>query len=275
MHDRSTAGVTTQGLSRIAGGVALVAALLITGLVARSVLLGPDVEFEPQLAGGPATGDVTGYLGRIDRAARTIEVAQDGAGLRPVSLALTDEASITIHGHQARAGDLAKGMAARVFYEVRSDVKYVTAIEVTEAPAAAKAVSPAGGAATGGPADRPADTTPIVEARPEAESAPIEDTRPEAESAPLVAVRPSPPAPTPGAVQPPPSPPAKPPAPRAPSAPPPSVHTLATPPAKVPRPVASTEVASEASSRPTSPRAPVDSEVADGTAAVEWLLKGR
>ena len=280
--------MTAQGLSRIAGGVALAAVLVIAGLVARSLFRGPEPEFVPQLAGGPATGDMSGYLGRIDRAAGTIDVAGDLVGLRPVSLAVTHDTSITVLGKPGSLADLSKDMPVRVFYEVRHDVKYVTAIQVTEAPPAAQAhVAPAAGSGVGvgGATDtRPADNMPATEPKPVAEPRPAGDTTAgraaPAEKAVVAATTPpavtlpppaAPPATTPSTPRPAPpvaSPPAQPPATRAPSSPPPPVQALAPTPAKASQPVASTEGTAGAA-----PRRPAESDVADGTAAIDWLLK--
>jgi hypothetical protein len=305
--------VTAQGLSRIAGGVALAAVLVIAGLVARSVFRGPEPEFVPQLAGGPATGDMSGFLDRIDRTARTIDVAGDLVGLRPVSLAVTHDTSITVLGKPGSLADLSKDMPVRVFYEVRHDVKYVTAIQVTEAPPAAQAhVAPAtgSGVGVGGATDtRPADNMRATEPKPVAEAVPAGDTRSVGEARPVLdpksagaakgvadappatagraapaekavvaATTPpavpspppaAPPATTPSMPRPAPpvaSPPAQPPATRAPSSPPPPAQALA--PAKASQPVASTEGTAGAA-----PRRPAESDVADGTAAIDWLLK--
>jgi hypothetical protein len=321
--------VTAQGLSRIAGGVALVAVLVTVGLVARSALRGSEHEFVPQLAGGPATGDLTGYLGRIDRQAGTIDVAEDHVGRRAAAFAVTDATSITVRGKQGSLGDLARDMPVRVFYEVRNDVKYVTAILVIETPPAPQASTtpasrtPAGDAtprpeAQSAPETRPADTVPVVEPKPVAEAKPIGDARSlgETRSAPdpksataakgvtdatptttsrtapgdkapgekavVAATTPPPAAPTPPASPsaakpsaPTPAPPAapapvQPPSSRALSSPAPSVSPLAAAPATISRPIASPE---GAASGAEAQRRPAESDVADGTAAIDWLLR--
>ena len=242
--------MTAQGLSRVAGGVALVAVLVIAGLVARSALRGPEPDFVPQLAGGPATGDMTGYLGRIDRAAHTIDVTEDLVGLRPVSLAVTDDTAVTVRGAQGTLADLSKDMPVRVFYEMRHDVKLATAIQVVEPPPAAQVVAtPSAATVAVGPAEaRPSEPAPVIEPRPLAATAPVGDALVVGEARPA-------PDPKPSAMS---------------TAPKATPSVAAAPPTKVSRPVVPTDTVS----RPAAPRRPADTEATDGTAAIDWLLGG-
>jgi hypothetical protein len=226
--------MTARGLSRIAGAVAIVAVLVVTAMVTWSVLRPSDHESTTQVAGGPALGDLTGYVGRVDRESRTIDVSTSLLGVRPVILNVTNDTSIMVRGKQGGLGDLSKDMPVRVFYEVRDDVKYVTSIQVVteEAP---------------------------VEAKPPAEAkAPVEAT-----PAPPVTV--ATPKPTPPALEP-----VKP---RAPEAPPASIQAAAPPAAKPPRvPAATTEAAPVPPPRVSASR-PADTDADDGSAAIDWLLK--
>jgi hypothetical protein len=255
--------VTAQELSRIAGGIALAAVLVIAGLVAWSTLRAPEQEFVPQLAGGPAMGDMTGYLGRVDRDAHTIDVAENRVGVRAVSLALTDDTAITVHGRAGSLADLSKDMPVRVFYEVRNDVKYVTSIQVvTEEPRATPAnAAPTSGAEAKDSTDaKPAGGQPLADQKPVAESKPVPVTKPAAEA------RAVPPVPSPAAPVP---------TPREQPAPASSVQALAPPAVKPSRPAASpTEAAPVAPSRTATPPRPADSDAIDGTAAIDWLLRG-
>jgi hypothetical protein len=167
--------VTAQELSRIAGGIALIAVLVIAGLVAWSTLRAPEPEFVPQLAGGPAMGDMVGYVGRIDPETRTIDIAENPAGIRAVSFAVTNDTAITVHGKPSGLTDLAKDTPVRVSYEVRHDVKYVTAIQVvTEEPRPTQAnVAPSGGAEVKGSVETKAAETKADDAKP-AEAKPAE-----------------------------------------------------------------------------------------------------
>jgi len=225
--------MTAKGLSRIAGAVAIAAVLVVTAMVTWSVLRQSDHE-TPQIAGGPALGDLTGYVGRVDRESRTIDVSTSLLGVRPVILNVTNDTSIMVRGKQGGLGDLSKDMPVRVFYEVRDDVKYVTSIQVVteEAPVEAKP---------------PAEAKAPVEAKP---------------APPVTAATPKP---TPPALEP-----IKP---RAPEPLPASIQTATPPAAKPPRaPAATTEAAAAPPPRVSAPR-PADTDADDGSAAIDWLLK--
>ncbi len=178
--------MTAQGLSRIAGGAAIVAVLVVTGLVTWSYMNRAEHEFIPSQAGGPALGDLTGYVGRVDREARTIDVSESLLGIRPTLLTVTSDTSIMVRGKQGGIGDLSKDMPVRVFYEVRNDVKYVTSLQVmtedtqTARPAADEA-KPA--------AEAKASTEPAVESKPPAESKPPMEPKPPVEARPAVAAK--------------------------------------------------------------------------------------
>lgn len=165
-----------QRVSRIIGGVAILGVLMIAAMVTWSVLRPADPGPSLPLAEGPALGDLTGYVGRVDRAARTLHVTDNLLGLRPVMLVVTDDTTIKVDGKQGALGDLSKDVPVRVFYEVRGDVKYVTSLQVITGGAQAS-----GATAT--------DAGPMVQARPAAASPPA------AEPAPPVAVIVAPPPP--------------------------------------------------------------------------------
>jgi hypothetical protein len=270
--------VTTQGLSRIAGGIAIVAVLVVSGMVAWSVLRQQDpdpvvqqVEAPPRVGEARRLGDLTGYVGRVDPDAHTLVVAANPLGTDPVMLIVANDAAVTVHGKRGGLGDLSKNMPVRVFYEVRNEVKHVTSIvaerpqasapsAVERKPAAeAKPASEVKPAAepkpVAGPKPAPTPTTPQAKA-PVETKVPIE-TKPPAEvrpAAPPVARPTPPPAPEVTAVTP------KPAAPPAATTPPPrpTAPPVAQPPV-------------------TSPRAPAPSPAErddDGSAAVDWLLKG-
>ena len=157
--------MTARGLSGIAGAVAIVAVLVVTAMATWSVLRPSDHE-TPQIAGGPALGDLTGYVGRVDRESRTIDVSTSLLGVRPVILNVTNDTSIMVRGKQGALGDLSKDMPVRVSYEVRDDVKYVTSIQVVTEEAQASRESETTLAV---------ETKPPVEAKPPAEAkAPVE-----------------------------------------------------------------------------------------------------
>jgi hypothetical protein len=268
--------VTTQGLSRIAGGIAIVAVLVVSGMVAWSVLRHQDPDLAGQAeaprSGEPVRlGDLTGYLGQIDAAGGTIVVAANPTGADPVTLAGANDASVTVNGKQGGLADLAKDMPVRVFYEVRNEVKHVTSIQVV---------------ADYQQAAKPAPEAKPPEAKPPAETRPAVEAKPAVEVKPAVGSRPAPPPPAQAQVpveRKPPvesKPPAeskppvdiKPGAPtvaRPPVAPAPSPTPAPSAPAVAPRPAAAPPVEAP----PAPPPAPAARDD-DGSAAVDWLLKG-
>ena len=302
--------MTAQRLSRIAAGIAIVTVLGVTALVTRNVLWPDDPDASLQRNGGKVMGDMAGYVGRVDREARTVDISTSPLGIRPVVLLVTNETAIVVNGKQGAIGDLWKDLPVRVLYEVRDNARYATSIQVTAgdslaASPAAKDSAPA--SATPTPTKEPqapsVATSPVpATAPPSVAPAPVAPATPlKPPAPPAVATKPTPVAPAPVPVAPRPAvapgPPAVVAAPPAPVAPPPAVVTappavVAAPPAPVaqppvprvaepavPRvPVATTpstpsaESASVGSPRAAQP-APTESET-DGSAAIDWLLKG-
>ena len=302
--------MTAQRLSRIAAGIAIVTVLGVTALVTRNVLWPDDPDASLQRNGGKVMGDMAGYVGRVDREARTVDISTSPLGIRPVVLLVTNETAIVVNGKQGAIGDLWKDLPVRVLYEVRDNARYATSIQVTAgdslaASPAAKDSAPA--SATPTPTKEPqapsVATSPVpATAPPSVAPAPVAPaTPPKPPAPPAVATKPTPVAPAPVPVAPrpavAPAPPAVVAAPPAPVAPPPAVVTVppavvAAPPVPVaqppvprvaepavPRvPVATTPSTPSAESASVgSPRAarpePTESE-SDGSAAIDWLLKG-
>jgi hypothetical protein len=314
-----------QRLSRIAAGIAIVTVLGVTALVTRNVLWPDDPDASLQRNDGKVMGDMAGYVGRVDREARTVDISTSPLGIRPVVLLVTNETAIVVNGKQGAIGDLWKDLPVRVLYEVRDNTRYATSIQVTAGdslaatPAAAKDSGPA--SATPTPTKEP--QAPSVATSPAPPTAPqpvapapvAPATPPKPPAPPAVATKPTPVAPAPVPVAPPPAvvtapravvtappavvttPPAVVTAPPAVVTAPPAVVTappaaVAAPPAPVAQPPAprvaepavprvpvaatpstpSTESASVGSSRAAQP-APTESET-DGSAAIDWLLKG-
>jgi hypothetical protein len=160
--------VTTQRASRIAGGIAFVAVLSVVGTVAWSLLNRSDHVPPLPLAEGPALGDLTGYVGRIDPGARTIDIAEDLSGLRSVAMVVTDDTSIMVGDKRGGIGDLSKDLPVRAFYEVRNDVTYVTSIQVIidEAKGTAAATTPAVAPPPPSRPAAPAPSTATIAPRP-------------------------------------------------------------------------------------------------------------
>ncbi len=251
--------MTTRGVSRIAGGIALVAVLSVVGMVTWSVLHPSDPGPSLPLADGPALGDVTGYVGRVDPSARTVDVAENPFGLRPVMMVLTNDTSIMVDGKQGGIGDLSKDVPVRAFYEVRNDVKYVTSIQVITDDASRSSVSQA---------RPPAGATPPVESGPPVASKPA---APPAVEAAAPAIRTPVTAPPVSAATPRLGVPVPPPPARTPDPSPARPRTAGRPAATTPRPTAPV---SEAASVASTVR-PADTDVGDGSAVIDWLFERR
>ena len=113
--------MTAQRLSRIAAGIAIVTALGVAGLVTRNVLWLDDPDASLQRGGGKLLGDMAGYVGRVDREARTVDISASPLGIRPVVLLVTNDTAIVVNGKQGAIGDLWKDLPVRVFYELFGD----------------------------------------------------------------------------------------------------------------------------------------------------------
>jgi hypothetical protein len=268
--------VTTQTLSRIAGGIAIVAVLVVSGMVAWSVLQRSDPDPSGQQAEGPRAdevarlGDLTGYVGQVDPDTHTIVVAASPLGADPVMLVVTGDAAVTVHGQQGALGDLSKDMPVRVLYEVRNEVKHATSIQViaesahTAAPPSTDGAAPAADAAPAIGATRTVETKSPVDARTAVEAKPPPDVRVPAEvKAPPHA------GPQPAATPPPPA--------LKTRRPEPSSATISTAESPTARPARAPAPAADSASddRPQAATSrPGEGDADDGSAAVDWLLKG-
>jgi hypothetical protein len=151
--------MTARRVSTLIGALVGATVLGIAAMVAWSVLHPSEAGRPLPLAEGPALGDLTGYVARVDGRARTLDVTDNPLGLRPTMLVLTDATTIMVNGKQGGLGDLVKDVPVRVFYEVRDEVKYVTSLQVI----------PDGAATARSGADTPG---PVADVRPIAEPAP-------------------------------------------------------------------------------------------------------
>jgi len=259
--------VNAQRLSRIAAGIAIATALGVVGIITRNVLWPDDPDASLQRAGGKVLGDMTGYVGRIDRESRTVDVSVSPLGIRPVAIVLTNETAIVVNGKQGAIGDLWKDLPVRVYYEVRDNTRYATSIQVT-----------AGDAVGASLAEKdPAATTPAGAVAGTPSAAPA--TVPASSRLP-----PGPSAATANALRSPAPIPSRPTSPKAVGAATgpvvPAGARVTEPTAELSRAVTmapASESASVSSSAVTSPGtqrpAPAEPE-ADGSAAIDWLLKG-
>jgi hypothetical protein len=272
----------------------------------------PDPDASVQLVNGRLIGETSGYVGRVDRTAQTVDISSSLVGWRPIMVVVNDQTAIMVQNRQGGFGDLLKDLPVRISYEVVGDRRLAKSIEVvTEegeraraaaggpasgsvapgltSPAAVPALPPVGGVMP--PAARPPATVPAQATRPPADVTPPA-VRPPADAPAPRAVDVTPPraaVPTP--------PPAKPPT-VAPALPPPAakppvpVVREASPRVEPAAPRAAAPVVVEPPPRvePSAPRAPApradteapssarparpgDPDAADGAAAIDWLLK--
>jgi hypothetical protein len=238
----------------VAGGGILVV-LGAAALMLWPLLWPPNPDASAQLVDGRLIGEATGYVGRIDRDARTVDVSASLVGWRPVVVVVDESTTITVQDREGGFGDLWKDMPVRVSYELVGDTRLARWIEVVTGdgepsrplvgeggtqPASSSSVTlPSPPALSPDPplALPPAPALAPTVASPPAAAAPAPAlpsspaSEPAAVSPPAarVADRPAPSAPPPGPVSAPP--PAKPPS--ASSAPPPS-PVVVQPPAKPP-----------------------------------------
>jgi hypothetical protein len=278
---------------RLVAGGGMVVVLGAAAMMLWPLLWPPDPDASVQLVNGRLVGETSGYVGRIDRSAQTVDISSSLVGWRPIVLVVNEQTAILVQNRQGGFGDLLKDLPVRVSYEVVGERRMAKSIEVvTEesergraatngstgnaptatAPAAAPA-SPPGAPARAPvevtvPATRPALELPASSLRPTAEDMAPPTRRPADVSPPRpVAPVPSAKAPTPTHVMPPaplaapPAPAVAPPAPlAAPPAPVAKPPVPAAPPARVepPTPRVSAPIITESPARvePPAPRAP-------------------
>jgi hypothetical protein len=323
----------------VAGGGMLVV-LGAAALMLWPLLWPPDPDASVQLVNGRLMGEATGYVGRIDRDARTVDVSASLVGWRPIVIAVNESTAILVQNRQGGFGDLWKDMPVRVSYEVVGERRLAKSIEVVTGeaestrgtvngavtapaapgaspapvvpPPAARAADPAStraapeptpaSAATPLPPTKPAAA--VVEPPQRVEPPPVKPPMPAAEppkrvEPPLAKQTPPVPEP-PRRVEPPVAKPAPPPVPEPPKRvepplakqtppPVPEPPKRVEPPLAKPTPPPAVEPprrAETAAPRVLAPRAepeaaspprsgsPSESDSGDGTAAIDWLLKG-
>ena len=270
-------------LIKLFAGGGMLVVLGAAALMLWPLLWPPDPDASVQLVNGRMIGEATGYVGRIDRDARTVDVSASLVGWRPVVLIVNETTSILVQNRQGGFGDLWKDMPVRVSYEVVGDARLARSIEVvtgdaepsrsavngavrvpvmppTAAPRAV--VSPVPAVAPPPAAALPATVTPPAASRA-ADPAPVRPATSAAPAPTAVVPPPAKPAPapvaTPRAVE----------APRRVEAPPVEAPQRVEGPAtRAPRPEP------EAPSAARSSR-PAEADPSDGAAAIDWLLKER
>jgi hypothetical protein len=222
-------------LVKLFAGGGMLVVLGAAALMLWPLLWPPDPDVSVQLVNGRLLGEATGYVGRIDRDARTVDVSASLVGWRPVVLTVNEATAILVQNRQGGFGDLWKDMPVRVSYEVVGDHRLAKSIEVVTSDgeptrAVNGAVSTPPGASSVAPVSSIVPTPAAVAPAPAVVAPPA--TAPPASVAPPPAARAVEPAPvrTPSPA------PAAPP--RAPEPPPVKLPPAAAPPAPSPPPPA-------------------------------------
>src|SRR5688572_23380947 len=270
--------------------------LLVAVAFAIDAVAGPFFSLSTQSWGPERRGDkvmgiVEGHLRSTDVATRTVRITAGFLGLDSLSLEITANTAIGVNGKLGGFGDLDRGQLVRVAYEVASDRRVASRVEVLHAGSTtALTATPSWALSEDTPADRPASDagvpTPVrpvsdagVSPRPAVEpveAAPVgllTTTAPTAAEAPAPSVSPTPrktdadgarPARLGEAAAPAPSAITK-------SARRPETRTA---PAASPRPAApsSAPAVSGARTRTAPDAAPVRREAEDAGAVIDWLL---
>ena len=117
-------------LIQLVAGGGMIVVLGAAALMLWPLLWPPDPDASVQLVNGRLIGEATGYVGRIDRDARTVDVSASLVGWRPVVLIVNEMTSIMVQNRQGGFGDLWKDMPVRVSYEVVGDARLARSIEV-------------------------------------------------------------------------------------------------------------------------------------------------
>jgi hypothetical protein len=282
---------------RLVAGGGIVVVLGAAALMLWPLLWPPDPDTTIQLVNGRLVGETSGYVGRVDRDARTVDVSSSLVGWRPVVLVVSEQTAIQVQDRRGDIDDLVKDGPVRVSYELVGDKRLARSIEVVgdDAGRASPVSHDAGRAATPSLA-QPRSTVPTPDAsRPDSSAGtPRTDVQPATVTRPVPAQPPqrvepvAPKAPEPSTekrpapvAQKPSAPnvekdertPVKPPATRtetAPPAPPKAAAPESRPPASASPPATRQEV--ETPRNPPVARPP-ESDSGDGAAAIDWLLK--
>jgi len=174
---------------RLVAGGGMVVVLGAAAMMLWPLLWPPDPDASVQLVNGRLIGETSGYVGRVDRAAQTVDISSSLVGWRPIIVVVNDQTAITVQNRQGGFGDLLKDLPVRISYEVVGDRRLAKSIDVvTEDSERARAA--AGGTATG-------VVTPAVPALPPVGA--VTPSRPPAD-APAQAARPPADLPAPRAV---------------------------------------------------------------------------
>jgi hypothetical protein len=222
---------------------------------------------------GRLIGEAAGYVAAVDRELRTIAVSRSLFGWWPIVVSVKPDTVITVQSREGAFGDLAGDMLVRVTYEVVGGTRMARSIEIggpSEAPPSPPSTVPPARAVPATPAPTAPAPPPSASRLAEQQAAPVAMPAPPPGPAPRAAApseRQAAPVVTPA---PPPSP-----APRVtiplerlapPASPAPAPPVVRAEP-RPPRVAADVDAAP----RPES----VESDSADGSAAIDWLFDQR
>ena len=250
-------------------GVAVGLALLVAGGAMLRPLVWPEnPDASAHMVNGRLVGEAMGYVAVVDSDERVLKISASILGLRPVTLSVGEDATIMIGDKQGGLGDLAVDMPVRVAYALDGGTRRAIAVERLAAGTSVRASAIA-------PDSARANSVSNVELPPR----------------PAAAARPQPvPKPAPQPVLQPIQQPAAQPAPQPKLARPPAIEsTAASPRTATERPRAERPATPQAAPAPRSveppprsvsaPRPTVERSTedggADGSAAIDWLLKSR
>jgi hypothetical protein len=224
------------------------------GLVAWPLVWPANPDARLREVAGRQVGEATGHVVSLDAEAGVLKISSSILGLRPVTLAVDATTPIRVRDKQGGLGDLAVDMPVRVAYELDGRTRRARSVELVVPGTDAGAAVPA--AVFSAPANAAPSPT-VVDPPPR--------------------VEPQPPARPAAAPQPPPLPPA--PAAKAPVVTAPRKVVERAPVVAPARPPVEDEKAIErariAPSTPAAPRPADDGAPADGSAAIDWLLRSR
>jgi hypothetical protein len=278
-------------------GVAV--ALTVLGGVIAWVLVRPaNPDAGVRLVNGRMIGEATGYVAGVDPDERLLQVSSSFLRLRPLKLSVGDDAKIRIRDKEGGLGDLALDMPVHVTYEMDGATRRVRTVELLSTPRPSNSNSAAPETPRAPTTGSPAKPTAPTVAKPPAGALPSPavprvSEPPRASESPRVTERPR--ASEPASIKDPfrvPEPPRPSDAPRSTEAPRKDATAVAprrpAPPAPAdeshreraapPRPSVDekSSVAAGVSSAPRSnAQRTADDGAADGSAAIDWLLKNR
>ncbi len=113
-------------LARVAVGVAL---LTGGGAMLRPLVWPEDPDASLQMVNGRLVGEATGYVAAVDSTERILKISTSVLDLRPVTLSVGNDATIMIGDKQGGLGDLAVDMPVRVAYSLEGGSRRAIAVE--------------------------------------------------------------------------------------------------------------------------------------------------